>query len=111
MSTHEAEIRDCLEKQLHIDPFSVRFLLIELDAVRAELADTRRTCAELVTDGNALTLAVSLQRKCLESEEAKMDVVRMEWLQRLDCDSPHWHALADSVDPRTVIDDAMEAGK
>lgn len=35
-----------------------------------ELSDCRRTCAELVTDGNAVTLAESLQRKCAELSAA-----------------------------------------
>lgn len=36
-----------------------------------ELADCRRTCAELVTDGNAVTLAESVQRLSAENAELR----------------------------------------
>jgi hypothetical protein len=38
MSEHETEIRDCLERGLHIDPYNVRGILRELDELRKEKA-------------------------------------------------------------------------
>lgn len=45
--------------------------------LREERDKARRTCAELVTDGNAVTLAESLQRKCAELAEAKVQLKDM----------------------------------
>jgi hypothetical protein len=49
MSEHETEIRDCLERGLHIDPYNVRGILRELDELRKDkarldwLADPKNT--------------------------------------------------------------------
>jgi hypothetical protein len=49
MSEHETEIRDCLERGLHIDPFNVRGFLREVAELRKDkarldwLADPKNT--------------------------------------------------------------------
>lgn len=47
MSNNETEIRECLAKQLHIDPFNVRGLLKEIEAIRAKLAEAKKDSARL----------------------------------------------------------------
>ena len=52
MSEHETEIRDCLERGLHIDPYNVRGILRELDELRKDKArlDWLETDGESVSD-------------------------------------------------------------
>lgn len=50
--------------------------ICQLTAARAELEQARRTCAELVTDSNAITLATSLHKMEKERDEARVDAER-----------------------------------
>lgn len=70
--------------QERLDNIAVRGLLAEMREHHAEglrhvknqereIADLTRTLNELVTDGNAVTLAESLQRKCAELDAARED--------------------------------------
>jgi hypothetical protein len=52
MSEHETEIRDCLERGLHIDPYNVRGILRELDELRKDKArlDWLDSCGDVCSD-------------------------------------------------------------
>jgi len=51
MSEHETEIRDCLERGLHIDPYNVRGILRELDKLRKDNARLRAALERIVALG------------------------------------------------------------
>jgi hypothetical protein len=50
MSEHEAEIRECLERGLFIDPFAVRGFLRQLERENAELRADKARLDWLLTD-------------------------------------------------------------
>lgn len=94
----------------------------QLTAAQQEIEDLKRTCAELVTDGNAITLAQSLQQKCEELMELRKDKERLDWLSNPDkCyfieiqSQPNGDYIYCShpfqQDVRQAIDSAMEKGK
>jgi hypothetical protein len=68
--------RRCITHHHACDCREARFAELERENARltAELEDARRTCAELVTDGNAITLAQSLQRAAAENARLREDL-------------------------------------
>jgi hypothetical protein len=51
MSEHETEIRDCIERGLHIDSYNVRGILRELDELRKDNARLREALDRIVALG------------------------------------------------------------
>ena len=95
----------------------------ERDKTIAELQDTERQIRITVQAGDRpLTNEVSdrihkmfaLQREVFDltrkleevKREGAEDKARLDWLTSLDCDSPQWTVLADSVNLREAIDAA-----
>jgi hypothetical protein len=76
--------RRCITHHHACDCREARFAEMERENARltAELEDACRTCAELVTDGNAVTLAQSLQRAAAENARLREDKARLDWLER-----------------------------
>jgi hypothetical protein len=80
-----------------------------------ELADCRRTCAELVTDGNAVTLAQSVQRLSAENanlreDKARLDsgIIRLVHRDEFGESSPCVHT---ALDLRAAIDQARQSDR
>lgn len=83
MSPSPTERTDALEAYLEIvgSPTGSAPILEALNHARElerELSAANATCAELVTDGNAITLAASLAKKSEEAERYRLVTLRQD---------------------------------
>jgi hypothetical protein len=72
MTDHEKEIRDSLERGLHIDPYAVRGFLREVDRERGEVAQARK--AWLGDDYGHLSLYEALEKLREDLDTARADI-------------------------------------